>query len=118
MKNFEAPNLKIISSIYKGFRGCLEKVRKTGEIGYSIHHNFWGQGLMSETFKTLIEFGFNNMNLHSIEANVNPQNQQSIKLLERVGFKKEAHFRENYLHNGEFKDSFIYCLLESDRRIY
>ncbi len=73
---------------------------------------------MNETFKTLIEFGFNNLQLHSIEANVNPLNQQSIKLLERVGFKKEAHFRQNFFHNGKFMDSFIYCLLESDIRTY
>jgi len=88
------------------------------EIGYSIHHNYWGKGLMNETFKTLIEFGFNHLQLHSIEANVNPQNLKSIKLLQRVGFKQEAYFRQNYLHNGRFSDSLIFCLLESDRRNY
>jgi len=96
----------------------LIKQHCRAEIGYSIHPNYWGKGLMNETFKTLIEFGFNNLQLHSIEANVNPLNQQSIKLLERVGFKKEAHFRQNFFHNGKFMDSFIYCLLESDIRTY
>jgi len=96
----------------------LIKTHCRAEIGYSMHPDYWGQGIMNETFKTLIEFGFNNLQLHSLEANVNPQNDQSIKLLERVGFKKEAHFRENFLHNGHFIDSLIYCLLETDVRNY
>ncbi len=96
----------------------LIKQHCRAEIGYSMHSNYWGQGIMNETFKTLIEFGFNNLQLHSLEANVNPQNDQSIKLLERVGFKKEAHFRENFLYNGQFIDSLIFCLLETDVRNY
>jgi len=54
------------------------------------------------------------MKLHSIEANVNPLNEKSKKVLERVGFKKEAYFRENYLFDGKFLDSVIYSLLEKD----
>jgi ribosomal-protein-alanine N-acetyltransferase len=94
------------------------KTHGRAEIGYSIHPDFWGNGIMTETFKTLIEFGFNTMKLHSIEANVNPQNEKSIKLLERVGFKKEAHFRENFFFNNQYLDSYIYSLLESDKRNY
>jgi ribosomal-protein-alanine N-acetyltransferase len=96
----------------------LIKPHCRAEIGYSIHPDYWGQGIMTETFKILIEFGFSELKLHSIEANVNPKNVQSIKLLEKIGFKKEAHFRENFLYNGEFLDSLIYCLLESDARNY
>jgi ribosomal-protein-alanine N-acetyltransferase len=85
-----------------------------GEIGYALHPKFWGKGYMREAFKTLVKFGFNNLKLHSIEANVNPDNLDSIKLLESFGFKREAYFRENFLFNGQFKDSVIYSLLESD----
>ena len=49
---------------------------------------------MTETLKTLIKFGFDKINFHSIEANVNPGNISSIKLLEKIGFKKEAYFKE------------------------
>lgn len=85
-----------------------------GEIGYALHPDYWGKGYMSEAATRLIEFGFRDLNLHSIEANVNPENQSSIKLLEKTGFRKEAYFRENYLFNNEFKDSVIYSLLVSD----
>ena len=84
------------------------------EIGYALKSEYWGKSYMYETINRLLRFGFEEMKLHSIEANVNPLNERSKKVLERVGFKKEAHFRENYLFNGEFLDSIIYSLLEKD----
>jgi [ribosomal protein S5]-alanine N-acetyltransferase len=84
------------------------------EIGYALKPEFWGRGYMYETINRMVRFGFENMSLHSIEANVNPLNDRSKKVLERVGFKKEAHFRENYLFDGKFLDSVIYSLLERD----
>ena len=69
---------------------------------------------MSETMSTIVEFGFNELNLHSIEANINPSNNPSRKLLLNSGFKKEAYFRENYFHDGKYLDSEIYSLLAKD----
>jgi [ribosomal protein S5]-alanine N-acetyltransferase len=84
------------------------------EIGYALKSESWGRGYMFETINCMTRFGFENIKLHSIEANVNPLNERSKKVLERIGFKKEAHFRENYLFNGEFLDSIINSLLEKD----
>jgi len=84
------------------------------EIGYALNPEYWSNGYMTETVKTLVEYGFSKIKLHSIEANVNPDNMSSIKLLEKIGFKKEAYFRENYLFNNKFYDSIIYSLLEKD----
>jgi len=90
----------------------IEENHCRGEVGYALHPDSWGKGYMQEAMKTLVRFGFKHLNLHSIEANVNPENINSMKLLEKIGFKKEAFFRENFLFNGEFKDSIIYSLLE------
>jgi len=84
------------------------------EIGYALKPEYWGRGYMYETIKRIAKFGFENMTLHSIEANVNPENERSKKVLEKIGFKKEAYFRENYLFNNKFLDSIIYSLLEKD----
>ena len=84
------------------------------EIGYALKPEYWGRGYMYETINIVVRFGFKNMNLHSIEANVNPDNDKSKKVLEKIGFKKEAYFRENYLFNNRFLDSIIYSLLEKD----
>ncbi len=94
----------------------LMKDHCRAEVGYALSPDFWGKGYMTEAMNKMIGFGFNDLKLHSIEANVNPNNESSIKLLERSGFRKEAYFRENYLFNGEFIDSVIYSLLESDSR--
>jgi ribosomal-protein-alanine N-acetyltransferase len=84
------------------------------EIGYALNHEYWGKGFMTETLETMINFGFYELKLHSIEANVNPKNQRSFKLLENAGFKNEAYFKEDYLFNGIYLDSKIYSLLETD----
>ncbi len=94
----------------------LMKDHCRAEVGYALSPEFWGKGYMTEAVDIMLDFGFNELKLHSIEANVNPNNDSSIKLLERSGFRKEAYFRENYLFNGKFIDSVIYSLLESDPR--
>ncbi len=92
----------------------FDKINNRGEIGYVLSPSFWAFGFMKETMNTLIRFGFNELNLHSIEANVNTENENSKQLLLRVGFKLEAHFRENYFFEGKYLDSLIYSLLQSD----
>jgi len=84
------------------------------EIGYAMKPEYWGNGYMHEALEKVINFGFNEFCLHSIEANVNPANASSIKLLEKFGFKQEAYFKEDYFYNGKFCDSVIYSLLETD----
>jgi ribosomal-protein-alanine N-acetyltransferase len=69
---------------------------------------------MSETLITLLQFGFGKLNLHSIEANINPNNNKSKKLLLNIGFRKEALFIENYFHNNKYMNSEVYSLLESN----
>ncbi|MBL0064791.1 MAG: GNAT family N-acetyltransferase [Bacteroidetes bacterium] len=91
----------------------ITKAHFRAEIGYLLHPDFQGKGLMIESAKKTINFGFREMGLHSIEANINPNNLRSAKMLEKCGFVKEAHFRENYYYDGKFLDSVIYSLLNN-----
>jgi ribosomal-protein-alanine N-acetyltransferase len=84
------------------------------EIGYTLHSDFWGKGYMKEAMLTLFSFGFKDLNIHSFEANTNPKNKNSKNILLKLGFKKEAYFRESFFYNGEYLDSEIFCLLEKD----
>jgi len=84
------------------------------EIGYTLKPEFWKQGLMKEAMQSVFNFGFKDFHLHSLEANINPANDNSRRLLLSMGFQKEAYFRENYFYNGEYLDSEIYALLHSD----
>ncbi|MER3498728.1 MAG: N-acetyltransferase [Chitinophagaceae bacterium] len=89
----------------------IRKEHYRAEAGYTLHASHQGKGIMQEAFQKVIDYGFRKINLHSIDANVNPANEASIKVLEKAGFVREAYFRENYYHNGKFSDSAIYSLL-------
>jgi ribosomal-protein-alanine N-acetyltransferase len=89
----------------------IKKEHNWAEIGYALHSKFQGQGLMQEAMTTVLEYGFKTLQLHSVEANVNPDNKRSIRLLEKNGFAREAYYRENYYYNGRFLDSAIYSLI-------
>ncbi len=81
------------------------------EIGYALLPQHHGRGIMKEALRAVLHYGFQTMRLHSVEANVNPNNTASIKLLERNDFVREAYFKENYFFDGKFLDSAIYSLL-------
>lgn len=82
-----------------------------GEIGYMLQPEHQGKGLMQEAMELALDYAFTQLKLHSIEANVNPDNLASKKILERNGFVQEAYFRENYFYNNRFIDSAIYSLI-------
>lgn len=89
----------------------LDKPHYRAEMGYMLDPFYWRQGYMSEALQAVINFGFNEMHCHTLEAQVNPNNDASIKILEKFNFVREAYFKENYLYNGKFLDSAVYTLL-------
>ncbi|HVF80502.1 MAG TPA: GNAT family protein [Flavisolibacter sp.] len=95
----------------------IDKEAHRAEIGYLLHPAQQGKGLMKEAINKVLHYGFSQIKLHSVEANTNVDNTASQKLLESLGFVKEAHFRENYYYNGQFLDSVIYSLLTPERQI-
>lgn len=84
------------------------------EIGFALYKDYWGQKYMSELLPEFLTFGFKELRLHRIEADVDPRNLASIKLLEKFGFKKEGHLRERYHINGEIQDALFYGLLKKE----
>ena len=92
----------------------IDRTHARAEIGYALKPSYWGKGYMKEAMICLLPFAFKRVHIHSIEANINPNNTASENLLGTLGFKKEAHFRENFWFNGAFHDSAIYCLLQTD----
>lgn len=103
-------NQKLIGTI--GFyRTEFEHFRT--EIGYELHPDFWKKGIASEAMQTVLNYIFSKTKVHSVEANIDPVNLPSARILERNHFIKEAHFRENYFTQGRFTDSAIYSLLRS-----
>ncbi len=92
----------------------IDTDNRRGEIGYALGSEHWGRGYMREALTLLIDFCFGRLKLHRLEADVDPKNNSSIKILERLGFRKEGFLRERWLVGGEVHDSLIYGLLASD----
>lgn len=86
----------------------MDKENHRTEIGYMLHPDYWGQGIMDEAMTAALEYCFRVLNFHSIEANTDPENAASARLLEKHGFVQEAYFRENMYFEGRFIDSRIY----------
>jgi RimJ/RimL family protein N-acetyltransferase len=94
----------------------IERDHRRAEIGYILHRDFWGRGLAHEALVALVGHAFGAMALHRLEADIDPRNAASIRLVERLGFKLEGHLRERYRVGGEVQDSLIYGLLAPEWR--
>lgn len=81
------------------------------EIGYLLRRDAWGHGYMTEALRAILDFGWTRMGLHSVEAQIDPRNAASIRAALRLGFTREALFRENYFFEGQFLDTAVYSLL-------
>ena len=88
----------------------LENYR--GEIGYVLHPGHWRKGIMKEAIKCVVDYGFDILKLHSIEAMLSPANIASSAVLESTGFVKEGHLKESFYFRGEFEDALIYSRLK------
>src|SRR6185295_19509224 len=90
----------------------MKKEHYRAEIGYALHPAYWKKGIMKEAILAVLDYGFNTMQLHSVEANINADNNASAGILEATGFIKEAHFKEDFFFDGIFRDTIIYSKLK------
>lgn len=87
------------------------------EIGGELSTDYWGKNIALEALAAIIEFGLYTMNLHTIEAKVSPENRGAIFLLEKIGFKKEAHFIDRIYFNNRFLDMAVYTLIKGNENL-
>lgn len=92
----------------------IDAAHRRAEIGFALARKAWGRGLAGEAVGRLIEYAFNDMDLHRIEADPDPGNTASIRLLEKQGFKYEGLMRERYFLGGQAMDAAIYGLLRRE----
>lgn len=92
----------------------LSEQCRRAEIGYGLASSVWGQGYMHEALVALLDYGFAELDLNRVEADIDPDNSASARSLLRLGFKKEGHLRERWIVNGQTSDSDLYGLLSSE----
>ncbi|QTD56016.1 GNAT family N-acetyltransferase [Parasphingorhabdus cellanae] len=84
------------------------------EIGYILNRSAWGAGIAREAVSRVIRYGFEELGLRRIYADVDPENMSSIKLLKVLGFQQEAHLRQESKTHIGIRDSLIFGLLQDD----
>jgi RimJ/RimL family protein N-acetyltransferase len=89
---------------------------REGWIGYCLRRDAWGQGYATEAAAAMLGLGFTLLALHRVFATVDPRNVASVRVLEKIGMRREAHLRQHVWQKGEWRDSLIYAMLEDDFR--
>lgn len=87
---------------------------KQVEIGYTLDKEFRGKGYATEALKIVIDHLINSLCKHRIIASIDPANLDSIRLVERLGFRKEAHFVESLFFHGKWVDDLVYAILAKE----
>ena len=87
---------------------------KQVEIGCTIDKNYQKHGYASEALSEIFQYIFKTLDKHRIIASIDPRNEGSIRLVEKLGFRKEAHFKESIFQDGEWLDDLVYAILRSE----
>jgi RimJ/RimL family protein N-acetyltransferase len=92
----------------------FDNENKQVEIGCTLNKNFQNKGYATESLKRVIDYLFKELSKHRIIASIDPENKNSIQLVERIGFRKEAHFVESLFINEKWVDDLIFAMIEKD----
>ena len=94
----------------------LDAQCRSAEVGYVLRVPEWGKGYASEAVSAMLDWGFEQLDLNRVGADVDPRNTPSVRAVERLGFVREGHLRERWIVGGEICDSWIYGLLAREWR--
>ncbi|MGH3761678.1 GNAT family N-acetyltransferase [Actinophytocola sp.] len=101
----------VIGEVSLALRGAA---CRGGEIGYVLHPDHHGRGLATEAANTMLRLGFGELDLHRITGKCSARNTASVRLLERLGMRREAHFLGSRWVKGGWRDEFIYAMLRDE----
>jgi [ribosomal protein S5]-alanine N-acetyltransferase len=89
----------------------VNRVQCRAEIGYQLGSAHWGQGYAVEALRAVLGYALDALQLQRIEADIDPRNLASCRLVEKLGFRLEGLLRERWRVNGEVTDTALYGLL-------
>ena len=92
----------------------IDEDNRQCELGCSLKKNRQNEGFATESLQAVISHLFNKLNKHRIVTSIDPDNVSSIKLVERLGLRKEAHFKQSIQIDGKWVDDIIYAVLKSE----
>lgn len=99
-----------------GLSNLRRGVAETASLGYWIGEPYARRGLMTASVPLILDFAFNRLRLHRVEAACLPINIASRSVLLRTGFRQEGHARNYLLIDGQWQDHLLFAILREDRR--
>jgi RimJ/RimL family protein N-acetyltransferase len=87
---------------------------RRAEVGYALRSDHWGRGLASEAVSLAIDWALRTLDLHRVEADIDPRNDASRRVLERLGFRSEGVLRERFFGGDEATDSELFGVLAAE----
>ena len=90
---------------------------QSASLGYYVGAEFQGEGYMQEGLTLLVQYAFNTMGLHRLEANIQPDNERSQKLVERCGFVREGFSKAFLFINGAWRDHERWCCVDTRKTL-
>ena len=88
--------------------------QREGSIGYELAPDAWGRGYATEAARAMLAFGFERLRLHRIWAECLAENGASAHVLQKLGMRREAHFREHEHFKDRWWDSLVYAMLDHE----
>ena len=92
----------------------IDLTHQRAELGIALARSAWGCGYATEALELLVGFAFRTLDLHRLEADIDPENERSLRLFESQGFAREGHLRERWHHLGELRDTILLGLLRRE----
>jgi RimJ/RimL family protein N-acetyltransferase len=90
------------------------EIARQAEIGYIFHPDYHGHGYATEAARALLAMAFDGAGAHRVYARCDARNEASWRLMERLGMRREAHFREHVRVKGTWDEELIYAMLEDE----
>jgi RimJ/RimL family protein N-acetyltransferase len=102
---------RVIGDVYFSIKSVANA---SGEIGWTLHPSYAGEGFMTEAAGGLLEIAFAAIGLHRVFAQLDPRNVPSAALCRRLGMREEAHFTEDTWFKGDWGDTAIFAILDRE----
>jgi RimJ/RimL family protein N-acetyltransferase len=94
----------------------ISREHRCVEIGYIVHPAFAGRGFATEAAGALMRLAFDDFGMHRVIGRVEPRNAGSVRVLEKLGMRREAHFLENEWVKGEWQSELVFAMLDREWR--
>jgi aminoglycoside 6'-N-acetyltransferase len=101
----------VVGALYLVIRSATDR---TVELGWSLRADRQRRGYATEAVRAILDLAFGALGAHRAVAELDPRNDASVALCERVGMRREAHLVENYWFKGTWADTLVYAILDRE----